>query len=170
MDDGVKGGLRKKECGCEVGRCGSQAALRAAAYAKELLPGASLEQIIEQLVGSSRGAFPASPSDFPARRGAAAPPCASVDPPVLVQERRRFTAHQHPSDHKLPRNTHPGGFKAKIHRFVQYLNLFGVAIGHGGLDPNIEITSEKLSLEMDPEERVLKSQSPFKERVVFFYG
>ncbi len=38
-----------------------------------------------------------------------------------------------------------------------------------GLDPNIEITSEKLSLEMDPEERVLKSQSPSKERVVFFY-
>ncbi|KAI5323733.1 hypothetical protein L3X38_032805 [Prunus dulcis] len=30
-----------------------------------------------------------------------------------------------------------------------------------GLDPNIEITSEKLSLEMDPEERVLKSQSLF---------
>ncbi|KAI5350316.1 hypothetical protein L3X38_003207 [Prunus dulcis] len=38
-----------------------------------------------------------------------------------------------------------------------------------GLDPNIEITSEKLSLEMDPEERVLKSPSPYKERVVFFY-
>ncbi|PQP99610.1 hypothetical protein Pyn_13939 [Prunus yedoensis var. nudiflora] len=28
--------------------------------------------------------------------------------------------------------THPpGGFEAKIYRFVQYLNLFGVAIGHG---------------------------------------
>ncbi|KAI5336947.1 hypothetical protein L3X38_016216 [Prunus dulcis] len=35
--------------------------------------------------------------------------------------------------------------------------------GFGGLDPNIEITSEKLSLEMDPEERVLKSQSPLRE-------
>ncbi|CAL9008535.1 unnamed protein product, partial [Prunus brigantina] len=39
--------------------------LYAAASAKELLPGASLEQIIEQLVGNSKGAFPASPSDFP---------------------------------------------------------------------------------------------------------
>ncbi|CAL8148799.1 unnamed protein product [Prunus armeniaca] len=81
MDDGGKGGLRKKECGWGVGRCG-QAALRAVACAKELLPGASLEQIIEQLVGNCRGAFPASPTDFPARGGAVAPPCASVDPPV----------------------------------------------------------------------------------------
>ncbi|BBN68795.1 Protein kinase superfamily protein [Prunus dulcis] len=39
-----------------------------------------------------------------------------------------------------------------------------------GLDPNIKITSEKLSPEMDPEERVLKSPSPSKERVVFFYS
>ena len=38
-----------------------------------------------------------------------------------------------------------------------------------GLDPNIKITSEKPKPEMDPEERVLKSQSPSKERVVFFY-
>ncbi|KAI5322644.1 hypothetical protein L3X38_031716 [Prunus dulcis] len=51
---------------------------------KELLSGASLEQIIEQLVDNRRGAFPASQSDFPARGGASAPPCASVDPLVLV--------------------------------------------------------------------------------------